>query len=125
MARSSEASRLARIVAICLALPEATCVEGGRAGEHRQFAIRRRTFGYYTYHEHGEDRIAFLCKVAPGEQDVLMRMEAGRFFIPAYIGHRGWVGVRIDQPKVDWPMIEELARNSYRLIAPKSLARLA
>ena len=49
-----------------------------------------------------------------------MAADPGRFFVPAYVGHKGWVGVRLDPP-VDREEIAELAEDSYRLIAPKSL----
>jgi hypothetical protein len=45
------------------------------------------------------------------------------YFMPDYVGPRGWVGVRLDTPRVDWDMVEALVIDSYRMVAPKTLAR--
>jgi hypothetical protein len=42
--------------------------------------------------------------------------------MPAYIGSRGWVGLRLDVPELDWEEAAELILGSYRLCAPKTLA---
>jgi hypothetical protein len=42
--------------------------------------------------------------------------------MPAYVGPRGWVGLRLDRGRVDWKEVEELVTHSYQLIAPKRLA---
>jgi predicted DNA-binding protein (MmcQ/YjbR family) len=39
------------------------------------------------------------------------------------VGHRGWIGVRLDVD-LDWDEIAEILRDAYRLVAPKSLSRL-
>jgi hypothetical protein len=47
-----------------------------------------------------------------------------RYFRPPYVGHRGWVGVRLDTEEVDWDEIEMVVRDAYRMIAPPKLAAL-
>ena len=113
------AERRARIVAFCLALPEAS----HRAGEHIKFEVRRKTFAYYLADHHGDGRIALNVKPAPGGQDLLMRIDPGRFFLPAYLGAKGWIGLRVDLPDIDWDEVEQLLLDSYCLVAPKRLAR--
>ena len=54
-------------------------------------------------------------------QQALVESEAAKFFVPAYIGHKGWVGARLDIAQ-DWDEIAELIEDSYRLIAPKQLS---
>ena len=49
-------------------------------------------------------------------------MDPDRFFIPAYLGARGWIGVRIDLPHIAWDDITQLITDSYCMIAPKRLA---
>ncbi|WP_375540198.1 hypothetical protein [Nocardia sp. XZ_19_385] len=44
-----------------------------------------------------------------------------RFFKPPYVGHRGWLGVRLSIDP-DWPEITEIIRDAYRQVAPKKLA---
>lgn len=110
--------RRARLITICAALPEAR-----QAGEpHIGFRVRGNTFAFYLDNHHGDGRIALCCKVSPGEQDVLLKIDAERFFIPAYLAAKGWIGVRLDLPELDWADISQLVRDSYRLIAPKRLA---
>jgi phosphoribosylglycinamide formyltransferase-1 len=118
MNASTTKQRRARVVAICDRLPEAT----HSSRDHIRFEVRGKTFVYYLDNHHGDGRIALNCKVAPGDQDVLLRMDPERFFIPAYLGAKGWIGVRIDLDEIDWPDITQLIHDSYRLIAPKRLA---
>jgi hypothetical protein len=43
-------------------------------------------------------------------------------FVPPYVGHNGWVGVRLDRPPIDWGVIQMLINDSYLMTAPKRLA---
>jgi predicted DNA-binding protein (MmcQ/YjbR family) len=52
---------------------------------------------------------------------VLVGADPERFFVPPYVGHKGWVGMRLDH-EPDWDEVAVLVRRSYRLIAPKSIA---
>jgi hypothetical protein len=52
----------------------------------------------------------------------LPKPDEKRFYVPAYLGVNGWVGVRLDLQKVDWSEIERLLIDSYLLLAPKRLA---
>ena len=52
----------------------------------------------------------------PGARDPLVEAEPVRYFVPPYVGHRGWIGVYLDVD-VDWPVVEELIRNAYHTIA--------
>jgi hypothetical protein len=55
-------------------------------------------------------------------QAVLVGAAPERFFVPPYVGHRGWIGVWLDDPGVDWAEVAALVRRSWRLTAPKRLA---
>jgi len=46
-----------------------------------------------------------------------------RFFVPPYVGHHGWIGVRLDV-ELDWDEIADLVADSYRMTAPKRLGIL-
>jgi len=116
---SADRERRRQIVDICRALPEVTVEEQ----QHITFRVRGKTFAYYLDDHHGDGRVALNCKVAPHENQELVVAEPRRFFIPAYVGPRGWVGLYLDLPEVDWNEVSELVRDSYRLIAPKSLGR--
>lgn len=110
-----------RLVDICIALPEAQA----SGDQHIRFQVRCKTFAYYLDNHHGDRRIALCCKVPPGDLDPLVALDPERFFVPRYLGPRGWIGVRLDRHDVDWDEIAKFARVSYQLIAPKRLAALA
>ena len=108
----------ARVRDIGVSLPEATA----REVDHIKFEVRGKTFAYYLDNHHGDGRLAINCKVAPGDQDLLLHIDPDRFFMPAYLGPKGWIGFRLDTPKVDWDQVRQLITDSYRLVAPKRLA---
>ncbi|MEV4598650.1 MmcQ/YjbR family DNA-binding protein [Amycolatopsis sp. NPDC049253] len=105
---------------LCLALPEAT--ERLSHGEPTWFVRGKKTFVTFANH-HDDGRLAFWCPAPPGAQEDLVRTEPERFFRPPYVGHRGWLGVRLDVD-VDWAEIDHIVRDAYRLVAPKALAAL-
>ena len=115
--RSLEDSRLKRLTAFALALPEAT---RELRGAHAQFLIRKKTFAYFLNDHHGDGIVAIACKVLPGDNERLVEAHPGRFYLPAYIASRGWVALRLD--KVNWDEAKELLLGSYMLVAPRRLA---
>lgn len=62
-------------------------------------------------------------KAPPGAQAVLVGADPDRFFVPPYVGHKGWIGMRL-APAPDWAEVGFLVRRSYRMTAPKRLAVL-
>jgi hypothetical protein len=102
---------------LCLALPETT--ERLSHGEPTWFVRDRKAFVTYADHHH-DDVLAFWCAAGPGVQEALVASSPDRFFVPPYVGHRGWVGVRLDVP-VDWDEVAELVTDAYRQVAPKRL----
>jgi hypothetical protein len=102
---------------LCLALPETT--ERLSHGEPTWFVRDKKTFVTYADHHH-DDRLAFWAAAPPGVQEALVGSDPQRFFVPPYVGHRGWIGVRLDV-EVDWEEIAELVTDAYRLVAPKRL----
>ncbi len=106
-----------RLRAICLALPEA--VERQTWGDPT-FRVKDKIF---AMEKRGDGRISLWCKAPPGSQMVLVGADPDRFFVPPYVGHKGWVGVWLDN-EPDWNEVAALLNRSYRLIAPKRLAAL-
>lgn len=106
-----------RLQAICLALPEA---EERETWDIPTYRIRGKIFALESAIE---GRRAVWCKAQPGSQEVLVGADPGRFFVPPYLGHKGWVGMWLDK-RVNWGEVERLVRRSYRLVAPKKLAAL-
>jgi hypothetical protein len=116
------AEALKRVRAICLALPETN--ERPSHGSPAFFVRDRKTLAMFLDNHHGDGRLAIWCPAPPGAQAELVRQEPGRFFVPPYVGHRGWLGVRLDVD-VDWDEVTGIVEDAYRLVAPKTLvARL-
>jgi phosphoribosylglycinamide formyltransferase-1 len=118
---SAEDARLISLSRICLALPEASRLIHG---SHAQFLVRKKTFAYFLNDHHGDGIVAVTCKVMPGDNTALAETQPRRFYLPAYIGPKGWVALRLDRGKIDWEEVRELVVCSYQLVAPNRLAAL-
>jgi predicted DNA-binding protein (MmcQ/YjbR family) len=103
-----------RLRAICLALPETA--EQLAWGEPT-WRVRGRLFAQLDDHHHGADHLAVWLPAPLGEQEAMIFTDPVRFFRPPYVGHRGWVGVRIDQ-RPDWALVARLVEQAYRQVAP-------
>ena len=109
-----------RLRAICTSLPEIT--ERLSHGAVTFFVRGKRTVANLTDDHHGDGRLALVCAAPEGAQQDLVRQEPERFFRPPYVGHRGWIGVRLDVD-VDWDEVAAIVASSYRCVAPKTLVR--
>ena len=120
MATKAEQKLLARVRAICMALPEVS--ERLSHGEVTWFIRDKRVLASMDDHHHGADHFAVTCPAPPGVQQELIELEPDRFYRPAYVGPSGWIGVRLDRD-VDWDEIERIIEDAYRLKAPKTLVK--
>ena len=112
--------RLQQVREICLALPEATEKE---AWGDPTWRVNDKIFTM-SKGNYGDHRPSLWMKV-PGElRPVLLDAGPERFFIPPYVGHKGWVGIYMDTDDIDWSEVASLVEESYRLIAPRKLAGL-
>jgi predicted DNA-binding protein (MmcQ/YjbR family) len=118
----SEDKRLARLSKLCLALPEA---ERELASRHARFHVRDKTFAWFLDDHHGDGIVSVSCKMALGENREVAALDPARFYLPAYMTHRGWIAMRLDTGTIDWGEVEELVSESYRLVAPRRLAAIA
>ena len=114
-ARATKIDPLAKLRTICLALP--TAVEALNHS-HPCFSVNGKTFVMYLLDHHGDGRCAMWCKAPPGAQGELVDADPHHFFVPPYVGPRGWIGVHLDRG-LDWSIVAELARESFRMTAPK------
>jgi hypothetical protein len=115
-----EPERLERLRAICLALPEATEKE---AWGDPTWRVRDRIFAMQKGNYEG-GRPSVWVKAPEGAQEALVAEDPDRFFVPPYVGGKGWIGVHLDTHAVEWDELADLVADSYRLIAPKRLAAL-
>lgn len=104
---------------VCLSFPEAEEVPS-----HGQpnFRIRGgKTFAMYTVNHHGDGRIALWLSSPPGAQEIHTQGEPKHFFVPPYVGPKGWLGVHLDKG-LSWKRIAVLVREAYEKVAPPKLA---
>jgi predicted DNA-binding protein (MmcQ/YjbR family) len=111
-------SLLARISEYCLAFPEA---EREVHGRHADFRVRKKPFAYFLDDHHGDGIVAVCCRSELGENVDRAGREPDRFYLPAYIGKRGWFGIRLDHASIDWEDVERAIEHSWRLAASRSL----
>jgi hypothetical protein len=112
----AEAAAIDRLRKICLALPEV--VEKIAWGEPTWRV--GKLFAQMDTHHHAADHVAVWLPARPGVQEALIDEDPVQFFRPPYVGHKGWVGVRIDR-KPDWRIVAGLVREAYRAVAPPHL----
>jgi predicted DNA-binding protein (MmcQ/YjbR family) len=118
MAAANPKTLQQKVTKICLGFPEA---ERHDTGHHTDFRVRKKVFAYFLNDHHGDGIISVCCKAAMGENVDRASREPKRFYLPAYIGPRGWFGLRLDGSAVDWSEVKNLVELSYRLSAPKTL----
>ena len=113
---------LERLTKIAEALPEVTCE---RQLQHATFLVAgKKKFAYFLNDHHGDGIIAVSTRAAAGENTELVASDPDRFYLPAYLGPRGWVALRLDRGRVDWTEVSEIVTDGYLLAAPKRLARM-
>ena len=108
---------IGRLRHICLALPDVT--ERISHGEPAWFVRDKKLFVTSADHHH-DDRVGFWCAAPDGVQSLLVEADPEKFFVPPYVGHRGWLGVRLDVP-TDWDEIADIVEDAWRTVAPKRL----
>jgi hypothetical protein len=120
--KASVAKSLERVRAACLALPEAS--ERLSHGAPSFFIAGKKCFVMFLDNHHNDGRLALWCAAPIGAQAELVDEDPECFFVPPYVGGRGWLGVRLDRT-VDWDEVGGIVVDAYRTVAPrKLLARL-
>lgn len=106
---------------MCLALPEAFEQE---AWGEPSFRVKEKLFAMYASpgNHHGAGRQALWCSAPMGLQEMLVRSEPDKFFVPPYVGPRGWIGIVLDE--IGDAELQSLILQSYSLVAPKRLQAL-
>ncbi|HEX4006765.1 MAG TPA: MmcQ/YjbR family DNA-binding protein [Acidobacteriaceae bacterium] len=112
--------RIQKLSALCLALPGALRID---QGDHASFRVGGKVFAYLLNNHHDDGIVSVACKALPGDNQRLIDAHPRKFYLPAYVGPRGWVGLRLDLPTIAWSEVQELVRGSYLLIAPMKKPR--
>jgi predicted DNA-binding protein (MmcQ/YjbR family) len=106
--------------AACLWLPEA---EEFMSHGSPNFRVRGKSFATYVVNHHGDGRVALWLNAAPGSQELYVATDPKHFFVPPYVGPRGWLGVHLDKG-LSWKVIAERVREAYEKVAPAALSAL-
>ncbi len=109
---------LTRISKACLALPEATSEV---RGNHADFRVRKKVFAYFLNDHHGDGIVSVCVKSELGENVDRASAHPDRYYLPAYIGARGWFGLYLNRGPINWNEVTNIIELSYRLTAPKTL----
>ena len=121
-AEREQAKVLAKLRTTCLAFPETS--ERLSHGAPTFFVREKRSFLMVLTDHHGDGRFAIWCAAPDGMQKLLVEADPERFFVPPYVGHRGWLGVRLDRG-LDWNELAGIAEDAYAEVAPAGLVKSA
>jgi predicted DNA-binding protein (MmcQ/YjbR family) len=110
--KTTQRAGIAKLRRICLALPGATEKE---AWGDPTFRVRDKIF---AMHKIGDGRASLWCKAPAGAQEMLVGAAPERFYVPPYVGHKGWIGVRLDG-EVNWAEVAHLVETSHEMTAPR------
>ena len=113
-------SELDQVRQIAFALPEVS--ERTSHGAPCFFIREKKTLCYFHDNHHNDNRLCIWVPAPTGVQDDVVRLEPDRFFVPPYVGHRGWIGLNLDV-EPDWDEVAGILEDAYRLVAPKTLVK--
>ncbi len=115
MAKSKNISQAVR--EICFWFPETEEVLSHGSPD---FRVKGKTFATYVINHHGDGRVALWLNAPQGAQGHYVKQEPKHFFVPPYVGPRGWLGVNLDKG-ISWKTVARLVREAYEKVAPASL----
>ncbi|HEU4653154.1 MAG TPA: MmcQ/YjbR family DNA-binding protein [Steroidobacteraceae bacterium] len=104
---------------VCLWFPESEEVVSHGAPD---FRVRGKTFATYMINHHGDGRVSLWLNAPQASQSHYVRQDPQHFFVPPYVGPRGWLGVNLDKG-ISWRTVATLVRNAYEKVAPASLSK--
>ena len=116
--RGEIAAATDRVRSLCLALPETS--ERLSHGAPTFFIREKKAFVMVLENHHDDGIFGLWTAAPPGSQELLVEADPGRFFRPPYVGHRGWLGVRLDR-EVDWDEIAGIVEEAWATVAPESM----
>jgi predicted DNA-binding protein (MmcQ/YjbR family) len=104
---------------VCLWFPQAEEVSSHGSPD---FRVNGKTYATYVINHHGDGRIALWLNAPQGAQQLYVKEEPKHFFVPPYVGPRGWLGIHLDKG-ISWKTVAKLVREAYEKVAPPALAK--
>jgi hypothetical protein len=101
---------------ICLGLPDV--MERLSHGEPCWFYKGKRVICMFDDHHHGADRVAVWVPCLPGVAAGLVAGDSLQYFVPPYVGVKGWVGVILDEG-TDWEAVRDLVEVAWGIVGGK------
>jgi hypothetical protein len=108
---ATPATVLTKLRRTCLGLPEVT--ERPSHGMPAWF-VGKKQFAVFSNDHHGDGRVALVCAGTLELQAMLVETDPDAYYVPPYVGHRGWLGVRLDRD-LPWSQIESLVESAHAL----------
>jgi hypothetical protein len=118
MTATAHDRELARVRKVCAALPEVE--ERPSHGSPAFFVRGKKTLAMFVDDHHGDGILGIWCAAPPGVQEQMIDEDPAVFFRPPYVGHRGWIGVRLSRTVTD-AELRSILEDAFRVVAPKSL----
>jgi predicted DNA-binding protein (MmcQ/YjbR family) len=106
---------LERVRKLCLSLPE---TEEKEAWGAPTFRVRKKMFAMYADNHHGDGRTALWCNAEIENRDAAVEEDPQNYFVPPYVGCKGWIGVRLDR-SLEWEAIAGVVSSAYKVSLPK------
>src|ERR1044071_5608653 len=119
---ASASEVLEQVRALCLGLPETS--ERLSHGAPTFFVRGKKAFVMVLDNHHGDGRFALWCAAGEGVQAMLVEADPERFFVPPYVGHRGWLGLPLHRA-LDPDELAGIIEDAYAEVAPPRLVEQA
>jgi len=108
-----------RVRRLCLSLDE---VEEKLSHGERTFFVRKRVFVMFSTNHHGDGNYSIVCNAPEGAQEVLTKSDPENFYVPPYVGHAGWIGLRLNRT-AKWPTVSSIVNDAYQATLLKTRKR--
>lgn len=105
-----------RVRKLCLSLDE---VEEKLSHGEPTFFVHKRVFVMFSTNHHGDGNDSIVCNAAEGAQDVLTKSDPENFYVPPYVGHAGWIGLRLNRTAT-WKTVSSIVKDAYRVTRAKA-----
>lgn len=105
---------LHRVRALCLALPDTS--ERLSHGTPTFFIGGKRAFLSLWDDHHHDGRLAIVCAAPLGVQETMVKADPERFYRPPYVGHLGWLGIRLDRD-LSWDEVGRFIQDAHASVS--------